>query len=159
MRLKRLSCDSIEKYLTSSAPPRVLAFDLPPGLKSQRINQLSSHPRVSRSDFGRCEKEDKERKKIQLVSISAFCDFCALFDGNEGKELRESEHQEKIVFSFRESVRTFLSRFPDSRDERALCAPLKATPDSKPRPFPATLAPEPPLLPSCPVLSLSAFLF
>lgn len=37
-----------------------------------------------------------------------------------------------------------LSRSPGSRDERALRAPLKATPDSKPRPSPATLASGPP---------------
>lgn len=39
-----------------------------------------------------------------------------------------------------------LSRSPGSRDERALRAPLKATPDSKPRPSPAILASELPLL-------------
>lgn len=54
-----------------------------------------------------------------------------------------------------------LSRSLGSRDERALRAPLKATPDSKPRPFPATLAPEPLLLPRSPFsldISLSIFL-
>lgn len=50
--------------------------------------------------------------------------------------------------SCRGPIRTFLSRSAGSRDERALRAPLKATPDSKLRPSPAaTLAPGPPSSP------------
>lgn len=52
---------------------------------------------------------------------------------------------EKTILFLRAGTHV-LSRSPGSRDERALRAPLKATPDSKPRPSPATLAPELPLL-------------
>lgn len=66
--------------------------------------------------------------------------------GGEGRGLREGGRTEGTTLFSRTDTHV-LSRSPGSRDERALRAPLKATPDSKPRPSPATLAPGPLSLP------------
>jgi len=59
----------------------------------------------------------------------------------------ESAHaRENYPFSRADRRTRLLSRSPGSRDERALRAPLKATPDSEPRPSPAILASGPPAL-------------
>lgn len=169
MRIKRSSCDSTAEYLTLSASPRALAFDLPPGLKSRRINQLSSHPRVPRPDFtedarktikrGR-KMEKKVYRRLALSVISRAYRLAGKRKTNGQFPIHEDRNTKSgLCPLFANRHARFSPRSLDSRDERALRAPLKATPDSKRRPFPAaaTLAPEPPvlLLPPCPVLSLS----
>lgn len=72
-----------------------------------------------------------------------------VFGGNKGctrvKKTPRGRGHARITLYPRPDTHV-LSRSPGSRDERALRASLKAAPDSKPRPSPATLAPGPPLL-------------
>lgn len=67
----------------------MLALDLPPGLKSQRVNQLSSHPRVPRPDFkgvnskgqrgkGAAKRDEEGEGEGYKVSIGDFHDFLLL---------------------------------------------------------------------------------
>lgn len=99
-----------------------------------------------RRDGGKKKKKKSERYRWRL---SRFChEFAASssFGGNERRKPRGACRLcEKTILFLRAGTHV-LSRSPGSRDERALRAPLKATPDSKPRPSPATLAPELPLL-------------
>lgn len=80
----------------------------------------------------------------------AFRDFAAnssrSFGGNERTGITGVgvSREPRELPSFSRVDTHVLSRSPGSRDERALRAPLKATPDSKPRLSPATLAPGPP---------------
>lgn len=69
-----------------------------------------------------------------------------LLAGTSDESHEEPAECVRKLSSFLRAGTHVLSRSPGSRDERALRAPLKATPDSKPRPSPATLAPELPLL-------------
>lgn len=141
---------------------RALALDLPPAFKSRRVNQLSSHPRTPRPDFtemnskergkGAAEerrKREREKGRCRLMISAIFSPwYLVLFWRERGT--RESKkhlgrgHTRTTLFS--RSNTHVLSRSPGSRDERALRASLKAAPDSKPRPSPATLAPGPPPL-------------
>lgn len=142
---------------------RVLAHDLPPGLKSQRVNQLLSHPRVFCPDFtgmnskeqrdkGAVKRDEKGEGERYKVSIRDFLLLVSRTFLAETRGIQEWKHlgrgHARITLFPRPDTHV-LSRSPGSRDERALRASLKAAPDSKPRPSPATLAPgPPPLFPS-----------
>lgn len=140
MRLRFSRCHSVERYLEDHVVSRrALALDLPPALKSQRVNQLSSHPRMPRPDFTGVnnEEQDKgaaeegERKgegKGYEMSIGDFCNFLLLvlgvfFGENEGyagvKTPRKGTHEDYPLFAVQYARSLSFSRL--ARRESTAC--------------------------------------
>lgn len=123
----------------SRCQSRALALDLPSALKSRRVNQLSSHPRMPRPDFmevnskergkGAAEEEEGkgDRKGIQDVDwwfpqFSPFGISC-FFGGNEGharvKTRRKGTREDYPLFAVQYARSLSFSRL--ARRESTAC--------------------------------------
>jgi len=100
---------------------------------------------MPRPDFTKMRGIDQRRRKVEVVStrpaLVAISPRVSFLAGTSDGDHEDRSECEKTTLFLRAGTHV-LSRSPGSRDERVLRAPLKATPDSKPRPSPATLAPE-----------------